>query len=133
LQNFFDAAPGTFKGSACEHPFVSSKGSPHGRFSRAIERRNLLEAEAAARELGGLELADALSLLLVIAAKEPARFEQAAVRWHGRFEVETRGLGFAEAQILLGALASLRDPVPVLGLETIARLVRTLPRPIGRA
>jgi hypothetical protein len=54
---------------------VSSKGSPHSRFTRAIERRNLLEAEASARELGGLSLADALSLLRVIAAKDPARFE----------------------------------------------------------
>jgi hypothetical protein len=36
----------------CEHAFVPSKGTPHGRFTRAIERRNLLDAEAAARELG---------------------------------------------------------------------------------
>jgi hypothetical protein len=102
------------------------RGTPHGRFTRAIERRNLFEAEAAARELGGLELADALSLLLVIAAKEPARFEQAAIRWHGRFEVETRGVGFAESQLLLGALAALREPVPVLGLEMIVRLAERL-------
>ena len=33
-----------------------------------------------ARELGGLNLPDALSLLLVIAAKEPTRFERAAIR-----------------------------------------------------
>ena len=106
--------------------FVQEKGSPHGRFQRAVERRNLLEAEAAARALGGLALSDALALLLVIAAKEPSRFERAAIRWHGRFEVETRGVGFAEAQILLGALAALRDPVPTMGLETIARLAERL-------
>jgi hypothetical protein len=29
--------------------------------------------------------------------------EPAAIRWHGRFEVETRGVGFAESQILLAA------------------------------
>jgi len=39
-----------------------------------------------------------------------------------RIEVETRGVGLAEAQMLLGAVAALREPVPVLGLETIARL-----------
>jgi hypothetical protein len=105
---------------------VSEKGSPHGRFQRGIERRNLLAAEAAARELGGLNLPDALSLLLVIAAKDPTRFERAAIRWHGRFETETRGVGFAEAQVLLGALAALRDPAPALGLETIARLAERL-------
>jgi len=43
-------------------------------------------------------------------------------QWHGRFELEARGVGFAESEMLLGALAALREPVPVLGLETIARL-----------
>jgi hypothetical protein len=50
------------------------------------------------------------------------RFEPAAIRGHGRFEVETRGVGFAESEMLLSALAALREPVPVLGPETIARL-----------
>jgi hypothetical protein len=45
----------------------------------------------------------------------------AANRWPSRFEVETRSVGFAEAQVLLGALAALREPVPLLGLETTAR------------
>jgi hypothetical protein len=100
--------------------FVSSKGSPHGRFRRAIDYGNLLSAEASARELGQLSLADALDLLLLIAAKEPARFQRAAVRWHGRFELEVRGLEIADAQLLLGALAGLREPVPRVSLETIA-------------
>jgi hypothetical protein len=100
--------------------FVSSKGSPHGRFRRAIDHGNLLSAEASARELGQLSLADALDLLLLIAAKEPARFQRAAVRWHGRFELEVRGLEIADAQLLLGALAGLREPVPRVSLETIA-------------
>jgi hypothetical protein len=78
-----------------------------------------LEAESAARELGELSLSDALALLLVIAAREPAQFEPAAIRWHGRFEVNTRGVGFAESEMLLrrAPRASAR-----FGLETIARL-----------
>jgi hypothetical protein len=36
-----------------------------------------------------------------VAAKDPARFEAAAIRWHDRFEVEMRGVGFAESAILL--------------------------------
>lgn len=98
------------------------KGSPHGRFTRAIERRNLLEAESAARELGRLSLSDALAFLYLVADKAPARFERAGVRWCGRFLVETRGVTIAEAQVLLGALAALRDPAPALALETIARV-----------
>jgi hypothetical protein len=101
---------------------VAEKGSPRGRFQRAVERSDLLGAEAAARDLGGLALADALALLLVIARKEPSRFEPAAIRWHGRFEIETPGVGFPESEMLLGALAALREPAPVLSLETIARL-----------
>ena len=95
---------------------------PYGRFQRAIVHRDLLGAEAAAREMGGLYLADALDLLLLIARKEPARFERAAVRWHGRFEVEVPGLQLADAQLLLGALAGLREPAPRVALESIALL-----------
>jgi hypothetical protein len=58
----------------------------------------------------------------ILAAKDPERFETAAIPWHGLFEIETRAVGFAEAQVLLGALAALRDPAPQLGLETIVRL-----------
>jgi hypothetical protein len=53
---------------------VSAKGSPHGRFRRAVDRGNLLDAEACARELGHLELDDALDLLLLIAKKSRRGF-----------------------------------------------------------
>jgi hypothetical protein len=44
-----------------EHLFVP-KGSPHAHFQRAIERRHLLSAETAARELlQPLNLSDALT------------------------------------------------------------------------
>jgi len=44
-----------------EHAFVTFQG---GRFGRAVQRGNLLEAETNARELGRLNLRDALSLLV---------------------------------------------------------------------
>jgi hypothetical protein len=47
----------------CEHTFVTSQGTPHGRFTRAIKQGNLFAAELAARELGGLNLQDALELV----------------------------------------------------------------------
>lgn len=109
----------------CEHLFVQ-KGSPHGRFTRAVERRNLLAAESAARELGQLSLSDALAFLFLVADKAPGRFERAAARWCGRFLVETRGVTIAEAQVLLGALAALREPAPAVALETIARVAERL-------
>jgi hypothetical protein len=41
---------------------MTSQGTAHGRFCRALERRNLRGAEDAARELGRLSLEDALGL-----------------------------------------------------------------------
>jgi hypothetical protein len=45
---------------------MSSQGTAHGRFQRAIHRRQLFAAEMAARELDGLSLTDALELTLLI-------------------------------------------------------------------
>jgi len=105
---------------ACEHAFVGAAGSPRARFQRAVERRNLPLAEAAAHELGRLALGDALCLLLLIAEKAPEKFERAAVRWVGRFAVETSGVRVPDLQLLLGAVAGLREPAPRVSLETIA-------------
>jgi hypothetical protein len=45
---------------------MTSQGTSHGRFQRAIQRRQLRAAEMAARELGGLNLAEALDLTLLM-------------------------------------------------------------------
>jgi hypothetical protein len=59
---------------------MTSQGSSYGRFTRAIKARQLFQAEMAARELRGLSLADALELVILIAAQRPDRLERAAVR-----------------------------------------------------
>ena len=41
---------------------MTSQGTAHGRFQRAIHRRHVRGAEMAAPEMGGLSLGDALSL-----------------------------------------------------------------------
>jgi hypothetical protein len=48
---------------ACEHVFVTSQGSAHARFRRALATRNPLLVRVAAAELGSISLADALSIL----------------------------------------------------------------------
>jgi hypothetical protein len=63
---------------------VTSQGSAHGRFTRAIETRNLWAAETSLRELGGVSLEDALGYLDLLAEQKPEKLERAAVRWHGR-------------------------------------------------
>ena len=58
---------------------MTSEGTARGRFQRAISNRNLQNAEMAAREMGGLSLADALSLCELLAATDPKRYERAAL------------------------------------------------------
>jgi hypothetical protein len=86
---------------------MTSQGSPHGRFARAIAQRNLAAAEIAAKELGGLALSDALDYLVLLAELRPERAQPAALRWHGRLEVESATLTLVESQLALAALAAL--------------------------
>jgi len=67
---------------------MTSQGSAHGRFTRAVKTRNLWAAETAMREMGAVSLLDALDCLDLLAAARPDRFDRAAVRWHGRLETE---------------------------------------------
>ena len=102
---------------------MTSQGSAHGRFTCAIQQRNLWAAEASLRELGSVSLEDALGYLDLVAEQKPEKLERAAVRWHGRLETETTLLTLAESQLALAALATLcageRDAV-----EMLRRLLR---------
>lgn len=101
---------------------MTSQGSAQGRFARAIQQRNLFNAELAARELRGLSLHDALDLVALIAQSRPDRLEPAAIRWHGRLEIEAKSLTLAEARFALAALERLpRDPQLA---DSLRRLLR---------
>jgi hypothetical protein len=101
---------------------MTAEGSAHGRFTRAIKDRNLFQAERAARELRGLSLIDALELVILIAAIRPDRLERAAVRWHGRLEVEVPTLTLAESRFALAALERL--PADPQAGDLLRRLLR---------
>lgn len=109
---------------------MTSQGSAHGRLTRAIASRNLFQAETALRELKGVSLPDALDYLDLLAEQRPAKLEQAALRWHGRLELEAGVLTLAESQLALAALASLcageRDAIQIL-----RRLVRRAKPTLG--
>jgi hypothetical protein len=64
-------------------------------------------AEIAAKEMGGLSLLDALDYRAVLAEMQPERAQAAAIRWHGRLELESVVLSLVESQFALAALASL--------------------------
>lgn len=111
---------------------MTSQGTAHGRFTRAIARRNLFAAELAIREMGRLvNLHEALDYLDLLAQVKPEKLEQAALRWHGRLELEASVMTLAESQLALAALASLcageREALTILR-RLIQRVRLTLSR-----
>lgn len=103
--------------------FVTSQGTAHGRFQRALERGSLEQAEHAARELGWLSLADALSLVVAYARAGSPKFEAAAVRWLARLALEGREVRLADAQLAAVALACLRGARSDGAEKTLLRLL----------
>jgi hypothetical protein len=71
---------------------MTSQGSAYGRFARALQRGNVFHAELAARELGALNLADALKLTILAAEAGDNRWPKMAARWHSRFVDEPPGI-----------------------------------------
>src|SRR5436190_4099546 len=104
-------------------PTMTSQGTPHGRFQRAIHQRNVLAAEMAAREMGGLALAEALTLCELLAAVDPKRYERAASRWLQRF-IDERLPPLAEVALAASALAELRHGRRAVGVDALRRVVR---------
>ena len=102
---------------------MTSQGSAHGRFQRAIHARHVQNAEMAAREMGGLSLADALALCELLAAVDPKRFERAALRWLQRF-IDERLPPLTEVALAATALAELRHGQRAVGVDALKRIVR---------
>jgi hypothetical protein len=58
----------------------TSQGRSYGIFQKAIQRRNVVAAVAAARELPQLSLLDALELTMLIARKDASRYPRVAAQ-----------------------------------------------------
>jgi hypothetical protein len=98
--------------------FVTSDGHAYSRFRRALVTKNLAIIQAAAVELPGLGLDDALEILWLMAHKRDPRFERAAVRWVGRLLLETPTT-LRDARFALVLVERLPD-----GKDALARLAR---------
>jgi hypothetical protein len=77
----------------------------------------------AAREMGGLSLADALLLCELLANVDPARYERAALRWLQRF-IDERLPPLAEVALAASALSELQHGNRNVGIEALKRLLR---------
>ena len=102
---------------------MTSQGTAHARFQRAIQRRQLNAAEMAAREMGGLSLQEALLLCDLLAELNPPRFQRAAVRWLQRF-IEERSPPLAEVALAASALIEVRHGERGIAVATLRRLLQ---------
>jgi hypothetical protein len=105
---------------------MPAAASPLARLRRALEHGSLIQAEAAARECGRLELGDALGLVLLLLDKHDPRYERAALRWLGRLLVEHPRIGFEAADEALGALRWLGGPYADVARARLALLLRRI-------
>ena len=108
---------------------MTSQGTAHGRFQRAIQRRQLFAAEIAARELGALSLSDALALCLLYEAENDPRFERAMRRWLSRTRRE-HALRHEQVELLLAAAGALRTPFRRLAVEVLSGACGELGMPV---
>jgi hypothetical protein len=87
-------------------------------FARAIERGDLVVAEITARELGRLDLADALELTALIALHDRDRGRRAALRWL-RWWLDAREPALDETAAVVGSLVALGGPSHNAGLAAL--------------
>jgi hypothetical protein len=86
---------------------MTSQGSAHGRFQRALQRRHIVAAEMAAKEMGQLSLIDALSLVACYARTGSPKFEKAAVKCLVRIS-EERDASLRDVRLAAECLEALR-------------------------
>ena len=102
---------------------MTSQGSASGRFTRAIKTKNVFAADVALREMGTPSLLVALDYIVLLSEVKPGKAQVAALRWHGRLELEARSMSLEESRLALNALEMLcagnREVVP-----TLQRLLR---------
>ena len=84
----------------------TSQGRSYGIFQKAIQRRNVVAAVAAARELPQLTLIDALELTMLIARKDSSRYPRVAARWLQRYLEEHPEATIEEAALVASCLAA---------------------------
>jgi hypothetical protein len=85
---------------------------------RAVKTKNVFQAEVALREMRAPSLLVALDYIVLLAQVKPAKAQLAALRWHGRLELEARAMTLEESRLALNLLEMLcagdAEVLPVL-------------------
>jgi hypothetical protein len=85
----------------------TSQGHPYAIFQRALKRRNVLSALAAAKDLPQLDLLGALELTVLVARKDPHRHQWIAARWLLRYLEQDPHATIEEAALAAASLVAL--------------------------
>jgi hypothetical protein len=101
--------------------FVTGDGSAYSRFKRALRTGNLTLVRTAAAELPHVGIHDALQVCLLLRDGDPDLYERAAVRWTGRFALESPGVDLDAIQAAAAALDALPTE-PERAMEHLAAL-----------
>jgi hypothetical protein len=100
----------------------TSQGHPYAVFQRALKRRNVLSALAAAKQLPQLSLLDALELTVLVARKDPRRHPRVASRWLLRYLEEDPHATIEEAALAAASLVALTG----VGHQEAAQTLRAM-------
>jgi hypothetical protein len=109
---------------------TTAQGHPRAIYERAIQRENLLVAEATLRELGRPTLVELLELTALIAKRDPRRHKRVAARWVFRYLQEDAAVTLDDLQgvvACLGALGGPRHDEALLALRGMAEEVSGRP------
>ena len=106
---------------------MTGQGHPRATYQRAIERGNLLVAEATLRELGRPSLCELLELTILIAERDPRRHPKVAARWLLRYLEARDDSTIDDASMVAASLAALggdRHAEAAQALRAVSKLVR---------
>jgi hypothetical protein len=103
---------------------MTSQGTAHGRFQRAIHARQVQNAEMAAREMGGLSLADAPALSELLAATDPKRYERSGAAM-ALAVIDERLPPLTEVALAASARTELRHGQRAVGVDALKRVLRS--------
>jgi hypothetical protein len=107
---------------------MTSQGRSYGIFQEALQRRNVIAALAAARELPQLSLMDALELTMLIAQKDSGRYARVAARWLSPLPRGHPDVTIEEAALAASCLIAVRDA----GYSEASQTLKALAEPATR-
>ena len=104
---------------------VTAQGNPRVVYRKALQRGNLLVAEATAREIGHIDLLEALELTALIARRDPrVRGRRVSARWLRRWLEETEVPTIDDAVMVAGCLAALGSESHETALSALREVYR---------